>query len=108
MPGALRVLLFNRTEDGEGLRAAYRRTSEALSGTPGLLGNELLGNVHDGAEFIVISEWADRKAFDDWETGASHRASTAPLRPYRDLGLPRPFGVYQVLDGFAGEAADPC
>ncbi|KZB88326.1 antibiotic biosynthesis monooxygenase family protein [Amycolatopsis regifaucium] len=100
MPGKVRVLLFHRTADGEGLRAAYRRTSEALSGTPGLLGNELLGSVHDSAEFIVISDWADQESFDAWETGASHRDSTAPLRPYRDMALSRPFGVYRVLDGF--------
>lgn len=92
----VRVLLFHEVRDSEAVTAAYHAVSAELAGTPGLLSNELLTNVHDPSWVLVMSEWADRDSFDAWEQGAAHKGQTAALRPYRDTRMPRPFGVFQV------------
>lgn len=94
--GGVRVLLYHVADDAAGIEAAYHEASERLAGTPGLLGNELLRSVHAENGFVVVSSWADLAAFDAWEQGAGHKDQTAPLRPYRDLSLARPFAVYRV------------
>jgi heme-degrading monooxygenase HmoA len=100
MTGAVRVLIYHRTADLEGIEAAYHRASKDLAGVPGLLGNELLRSVHDPASFVVVSMWESREAFDRWEKGTAHKGTTAPLRPFRDTTLPRPFGVYEVSSSY--------
>ncbi|MFE0021545.1 antibiotic biosynthesis monooxygenase family protein [Amycolatopsis sp. NPDC059021] len=97
MSEEVRVLLYHRTEDADGVLAAYHATSSRLAGVDGLYANEFLHSVHDPAGFVVVSSWRSLDAFVEWEQGASHRSSTAPLRPYRDAGMSRPFGVYRVL-----------
>lgn len=54
---------------------------------------------------MVVSSWADLAAFDAWEQGAGHKDQTAPLRPYRDLSLARPFAVYRVAATRSGPDA---
>jgi len=73
----------------------YHRISRELTGTPGLLGNELLRSAHDPAAHVVTSYWADLKAFRSWESGSDHRLTTAPLRPFQTPGWPA--GIYQVV-----------
>ena len=92
----VRVLLFHEASDPEALTAAYHAVSAELAGTPGLLSNELLSSLHDPSWVLVMSEWRDRASFDAWEQGAAHKGQTAPLRPFRDNRMPRPFGVFQV------------
>ncbi|ALG10909.1 antibiotic biosynthesis monooxygenase family protein [Kibdelosporangium phytohabitans] len=96
MSGAVKVLLYHRTGDVGGIEAAYHRVSRELAGVPGMLGNELLRSRHDPASFVVISTWESTAAFDEWEQGTEHKNTTAPLRPYRDGELARPFGIYEV------------
>ena len=98
-PG-LRVLLYHTAKDVTAIESAYRRTSEALLGTRGLLGNELLHSVHDSAGFVVASGWRSISAFQAWEQGGDHRAATAPLRPFRDTGVGRPFALYRVTAAY--------
>ncbi|NSC21564.1 antibiotic biosynthesis monooxygenase [Streptomyces albus subsp. chlorinus] len=108
MKGEVRVLLYHSTEDEAGIRAAYHEVSSRMAGVPGLLGNELLRSDHDSRQFLVISRWASREDFDRWEQGAQHKGQTAPLRPYRDTGMARPFGVYTVDAAYTEEStADP-
>lgn len=96
MSGRIRVLLFHEVTDHEALAEAYHAVSAELAGTPGLIGNELLASVHDPSWVLVMSEWKDRESFDAWEKGAAHKGQTAPLRPFRDTRMPRPFGVFEV------------
>ncbi|HKR49500.1 MAG TPA: antibiotic biosynthesis monooxygenase [Pseudonocardiaceae bacterium] len=92
----LRVLLYHTTDDLAGIEAAYHLASKHLMEVPGLLNNELLRSVHDPSGFVVASSWRSLEAFREWEGGPEHRDQTAPLRPFRDTTLNRPFGIYQV------------
>jgi heme-degrading monooxygenase HmoA len=98
--GGLRVLLYHATDDVAGIEAAYHEASANLAGVPGMLGNELLRSVPDPRGFVVVSSWRDMAAFQEWETGSAHKGQTAPLRPYRDTTLARPFAVYQVTANY--------
>ena len=102
MSGLVRVLLYHRTDDEGGIEAAYHKVSDELAGVPGLLGNELLRSVHEPGAFLVLSTWRDRAAFDSWEQGAGHKASTAPLRPYRDVANPYALGVFEQQAAYEG------
>ncbi|MBA9005524.1 MULTISPECIES: antibiotic biosynthesis monooxygenase family protein [Thermomonospora] len=98
----LRVLLYaTAPEDDPGaVERAYHEISKALAGTPGLLGNELLGSTTEPGSFIVMSEWESPEAFTAWEQGAGHRGTTAPLRPYQDRRRGSPFGIYDVVASY--------
>ncbi|MET0425255.1 MAG: antibiotic biosynthesis monooxygenase [Actinoplanes sp.] len=100
MIGEVRVLLFHAAADAAQIDRAYHEVSRRLAGTPGLCGNELLRSVHDATEFVVISTWTDLASFQKWEEGGEHRDDTAPLRPYRQTGPERAFGVYQVTAAY--------
>lgn len=95
----LRVLVYAAApeSDPDAVSAAYHRISEALRGTPGLLGNELLRSTLDDGAYLVMSAWESREAFERWERGPGHRDSTAPLRPFQDSSRGRPFGIYEVV-----------
>ncbi|MFE7660261.1 antibiotic biosynthesis monooxygenase family protein [Streptomyces celluloflavus] len=67
---------------------------------PGMLGSELLHDVHDPEGFVGVSRWRDLDAFRLWEHGEEHRDSTAALRPYRDYQRGRPFAVYRVAGAY--------
>lgn len=97
-----RVLLFCRAPDGdpEAVAAAYHEISRALAGTEGLLGNELLRDVMSEGGFVVLSEWRSLAAFREWESGAAHRGTTSPLRPYQDASRGTPFGLYEVAAAY--------
>ncbi|MEW2270260.1 antibiotic biosynthesis monooxygenase family protein [Streptomyces griseofuscus] len=95
----VRVLVYQFARDDDELtavRAAYHRVSERLAKVPGMLGNELLRQLHDPGSLVVVSRWASMAAFQEWEAGPRHRDDTAPLRPYRDTRTGTPFAVYQV------------
>lgn len=96
MSGGVRVLLYHEAEEPHRIEAAYHESSARLAGVPGLLGNELLRSISDPSGFVVVSSWSDVTAFQEWERGAEHRGQTAPLRPFRDKRLSRPFDIYQV------------
>jgi heme-degrading monooxygenase HmoA len=75
---------------------AFGAIARELRGTPGLLGSELLQACGDVGSVVVMSEWESMAAFRTWEEGATHRSTTAPLRPYQDRGRDRPFEIYEV------------
>jgi heme oxygenase (mycobilin-producing) len=100
----VRVLLWHRVppDGAASVEDAYHRVSADLSGTPGLLANELLRSTLEPGSFVVMSSWATLRAFLDWESGPTHRHTTAPLRPYRDAARAR---AYDVLEQVAAYAA---
>ncbi|APU14267.1 MULTISPECIES: antibiotic biosynthesis monooxygenase family protein [Actinoalloteichus] len=100
MTGEVRVLVYHAAEDPSAIEQAYHQASHQLQGVPGLRGNELLRSVHDQSGFVVASSWESLEAFQAWEQGATHRDSTAPLRPFRDTRLPVPFAIYQVAAAY--------
>ncbi|MFD8494673.1 antibiotic biosynthesis monooxygenase family protein [Amycolatopsis sp. NPDC059657] len=105
MTAPLRVVLYARAPEADSgaVERAYHEISRTLSGTPGLLSNELLRSVHEPDSLVVISEWQSKEAFDVWEQGTEHRQATAPLRPFQDPA--RGFGIYQVVSRYDESAA---
>ncbi|MER7498536.1 antibiotic biosynthesis monooxygenase [Nonomuraea pusilla] len=96
----VRVLLYHATTDVAGIEAAYHEASTRLAGVPGLLSNELLQSVTDRGDFVVVSTWRSLADFEEWEKGPDHKRQTAPLRPFRDGTMRRPFAVYQVTASY--------
>ncbi|MFI6496464.1 antibiotic biosynthesis monooxygenase family protein [Nonomuraea typhae] len=101
-PAEVRVLLWYRAPEGaeHQVVAAFHKISTQLRGTPGLLGSELWRPVHDSADFVVVSEWENRRAFETWERGNGHKDATAPLRPYRDPRREQPFLLLEVVASY--------
>jgi heme-degrading monooxygenase HmoA len=99
--GRVHVLLYARPpQSGAGaVEDAYHRISASLAGTPGLVGNRLMREV-GGDGFVVMSEWESIAAFQQWESGPTHRDTTSPLRPYQDRSRGRPFGIYEVVAAY--------
>ncbi|MFC4587964.1 antibiotic biosynthesis monooxygenase family protein [Sphaerisporangium corydalis] len=98
----VRVVVWYRAPEGDdaSVTAAYHRISEALAGTPGLTGNELLRSVTNKAAFAVMSHWESFEVFDRWERGPSHQEATAPLMPYLDRAPNRHFELYEVTAAY--------
>lgn len=84
MSTRVRVLVYAKAgeDDVLAVEAAYRRISEHLRGTGGLLGNELLRDPTDPSSFVVMSLWDSLGAFQDWERSPEHKPATGPLRPF--------------------------
>lgn len=82
-------------DDPEVVERAYERISGDLAGTPGLIGNELLKRAGDPRRVMVMSEWEDLASFEEWESGAEHRSTTSPLRPFVDR-----YEIYEVVSAF--------
>lgn len=103
-PGSrpVRVVVWYRAPgaDSAAVEAAYHAVSQALEGTPGLVSNELLRSANDAGSFAVMSQWQSAEAFDRWEQGPTHHASTAPLVPYLDRGPARSFELYEVTAAY--------
>jgi heme-degrading monooxygenase HmoA len=98
-----RVLLYyHAPDDGpDAVQAAYHEASTALTGTPGLIGNELLHDVTDAGTYVVLSEWESLDAFRRWEQGPQHRDETSPLRPFQDRrSRSHHFGIYEVAASY--------
>ncbi|MGP4026290.1 antibiotic biosynthesis monooxygenase family protein [Actinomadura sp. 3N407] len=102
--GRVHVLVYASAPGGDAraVEDAYHTISRDLEGTPGLLGNVLLRSLADPGSFAVMSEWRDAAAFREWERTASHRDTTAPLRPLQNAGAgpAATFGVYEVVAAY--------
>jgi heme-degrading monooxygenase HmoA len=101
--GRARVLIFYRapSDDPDVIQKSYHATSQALAATPGLLRNELLCDVTDGIGYAVLSEWESLAAFQQWETGPTHRGNTSPMRPYQDReNHKKHYGIYEVVAAY--------
>ncbi len=98
MSGARVIVYLRAPEDGpEAIEKAYHEISSTLTGTPGLLGNELLGSLTDPGGFAVLSLWSSLADFQKWEEGKEHRNATSPLRPFQDRDGQRHYGIYEVV-----------
>lgn len=96
----VRVLLYHTGDDRDAIEAAYHEASNHLAGVPGMLGNELLASMSDPQGFVVVSSWRDVASFQEWEGGTEHKQQTAPLRPFRDHRMARPFDIYRVAASY--------
>lgn len=85
------------------VEAIYHTISTQLHGTPGLIRNELLRNVHTPDAWAIMSEWSDISAFRTWESGTRHQNVTSPLRPYHNASLSSVFAVYEVTAEYGQE-----
>lgn len=98
-----RVLIYYRapSDEPDVVEKHYHETSAVLTGTPGLLNNELLRDAAHPDRYIVLSEWESLAAFRNWETGPHHRGNTSPMRPYQDRE-PRSehYGIYEVAASY--------
>ncbi|WP_229698851.1 antibiotic biosynthesis monooxygenase family protein [Wenjunlia tyrosinilytica] len=90
------VWFHTPAEDPGAVERAYHRISAVLADTPGLVRSEFLRSRLDPQSVAVMSEWTSLEAFERWEEGPDHRASTAPLRPYQDHDHGPVFAVYEV------------
>ncbi|KNB51248.1 antibiotic biosynthesis monooxygenase family protein [Streptomyces caatingaensis] len=101
MTGRVRVLVYAAAAAGphgaEAVEKAYHQVSQDLADVPGMVRNELLRSTLEPDRYMVMSEWRDLAAFSNWEEGAGHRDTTAPLRPLQDHEQRGVFGVYEVL-----------
>jgi len=74
--------------DAEALAAQYRARMHRADAAAGCLGVEILRNVERRYEFVVISRWSDREAYDAWRRGPlfreAHRRVPAGLRIDRE------------------------
>ncbi|MFI6323658.1 antibiotic biosynthesis monooxygenase family protein [Nonomuraea sp. NPDC050556] len=97
MKGRARVMVWYLapTDDPDVIERSYEQISGGLAGTPGLIGNELLKRADDPRRVMVMSEWEDLASFQKWETGADHRSTTSPLRPFVDR-----YEIYEVVSAF--------
>jgi|SRR5437868_11540897 len=95
-----RVMVFAQIKPGTeaDFEAAFTEVTRKVKGTPGHIGDELLRNstgsdLMPGAEprvendsgatqYILLSEWATREAFLQWERDPIHMQTTTPMRPY--------------------------
>ncbi|PZG35028.1 antibiotic biosynthesis monooxygenase [Spongiactinospora gelatinilytica] len=101
----VRVLVYAAAPDGskDALTDAYHHISQELSGTPGLLGNELLCSLTEPGGFLVMSEWDSLDSFRAWEEGTRHRQTTAPLRSFQDRSRGPSFALYTVNAAYPEE-----
>lgn len=108
MSGRARVMIWHREPSDEpgAIEQAYRQISASLSGTPGLLSNELLRATDDTSRVLVMSEWENLVAFKEWEEGMSHRSTTSPLRRFQDRDRERFYEIYEVAVSYREEGGD--
>jgi heme-degrading monooxygenase HmoA len=74
--------------DAEALAAQYRARLHRADGASGCVGIEILRNVDRPEEFVVISRWSNREAYEAWRRGPlfreAHRRIPAGLRIDRE------------------------
>jgi heme-degrading monooxygenase HmoA len=100
--GRTRVMIWHRepTDEQGAIGEAYKQISSDLSGTPGLLANELLRSTTDPGQMLVMSEWESLLAFRAWEEGRSHHNTTSPLRRFQDRERQKFYEIYVVAAEF--------
>ena len=83
----------------------FRSRAHAIESSPGFLGMRVLRPEREGGDYLVVSHWTDRAAFDAWRTSPSflegHRRGFEDVRRAREEGRPAPmtsrFETYDVL-----------
>lgn len=96
----IRVVVFARLkpEDGRGFEAAFLEVQRRMSGTLGLVRDELLEDETEPGRYILVGEWESREAFISWEDDPIHRDISAPMRPFwRDAEVER--RIFEVRVG---------
>lgn len=85
---------LHRVADQAAFEAAIPAVSSTIKGTVGYLTDELLHDPADPASYILMSEWASREDFLNWEQSLLHKQSTSPLRAF--WRAESAFKIYEV------------
>ncbi len=94
----VRVMVFGtlqHAEEREAFEATISVVSNTIRGTSGYVKDELLRDPGDPTSYIMMSEWASREAFLDWEQSSIHKQNTNPLRAY--WRAETKFKMYEVV-----------
>jgi len=83
----------------------FASRAHAIDGAPGFLEMRVLRPDREGSEYLVVSHWSDRAAFDAWRTSPAflegHRRAFEDLKVAREAGQPAPmtsrFETYDVV-----------
>lgn len=104
MQGRIRVLVYYRQPAGAtaDVTRAYQTACQALAGTPGLLGHELLGQVDTDDRYVLLMLWRDLDDFLAWERDLRAGGHPSPLRRLQDRS--RPGGHYELYQVRGREA----
>jgi heme-degrading monooxygenase HmoA len=91
------ILVHHRAPEGspEAVEQAYESAREALAGTPGYLGDELLRSPADPGRYLLLMKWRSAADFAGWERGHRRSGHPSALRAFQDRG--RPGGHYEAL-----------
>jgi quinol monooxygenase YgiN len=81
--------------DPSAVEQAYHKASEALRGTRGYLGDELLRSAADRDRYVLLMKWRSPADFSAWEREHRRAGHPSPLRPFQDRE--RPGGHYEPL-----------
>ncbi len=74
--------------NGPELEKRFAARGDAMKGTPGLLGYELLRPVDGEDRYFVYTRWVDDASFEAWRGGgavAAHAGQKAPVSAGADL-----------------------
>lgn len=83
----------------------FRTRAHAIDRLPGFIAMRVLQPQTEGGDYLVVSEWASRDAFDGWRQSPEflegHRRGFEDVRAAREAGLTPPmtsrFETYNVL-----------
>jgi heme-degrading monooxygenase HmoA len=93
------VVVINRLQVPAGyegrLEEGFRRSS-GLAGFPGFGGFELLRN-QAGGEYLVVTRWESREAFERWLQSESFQRAHERTNP--ESGVTSTLAVYEVVLG---------
>ena len=85
----------------------FRSRAHAIDGAPGFRRMFVLRPERDGGDYLVVSFWNDRAAFDAWRTSPEfaegHRRGFEDVKQARERGEPPPMtsrmDTYEIFTG---------
>lgn len=103
----IRTMLRIRARPGceDALESAWQTVAGQIDGLAGNLLRDLLLDANDPRSFVVITEWADESALDDYENGPVAASLADAVRP---LCEPSEVDSYRVMRGPRGTDPTIC
>jgi heme-degrading monooxygenase HmoA len=88
----------------EAFEEAFLKVSEAVHGTPGHIGDELIRDTSEEATYVLLAEWETEQAFLDWVGDPRHLEASAPMYPFWQDGI-TDRRIYEVRAKLANQVA---